>query len=244
MSKISLDEIRSELQEQNWLLLSDKYFNLNTELQYQCNNGHIVYAPWKQVRNKFECPICKKNALCETNFDVKPKAKGTVRILSVDKATHKCGWAILDNKKLIAYGDFDVPDYEEYQRIHAIKEWLVSMINMWKPDGVALEGIQYQNESNGHQISVTVFQTLARLQGVLIEALVDLGLTFEVCPTNTWRHHCGVKGRSRVDRKRSMQFLIKTWYDVNVNDDIADAIGIGKYYSDKFHNVNVIENWE
>ena len=103
------------------------------------------------------------------------------------------------------------------------------MIENWQPDCIALEGIQFQEESSGQKMSVTVFQALARLQGILMETCFDRKIKYVVCPTNTWRHHCGVKGRTRADKKRSMQLLAKKWYDITVSDDEADAIGIGKY---------------
>ena len=113
------------------------------------------------------------------------------------------------------------------------------MINNWKPDFVGIEGIQYQQN-----FGVTTFETLARLQGIIMETLYELNLPYVICPTNTWRHHCGVKGRTRVDKKKSMQLLVKEWFDVTITDDEADAIGIGKYISDvNFKKVEII-NWE
>ena len=41
-----------------------------------------------------------------------------------------------------------------------------------------------------------------------------------------------------------MQLLEKNWYNVNLSDDEADAIGIGKYFSDKISKATVIEDWE
>ena len=93
-------------------------------------------------------------------------------------------------------------------------------------------------------MGVTVFQTLARLQGVLIETCVELEIPYKIAPTNTWRAHCKVKGRSRADKKRSMQMLVKEWYDVSVTDDESDAIGIGKYVSETHQQKTEIINWE
>jgi Holliday junction resolvasome RuvABC endonuclease subunit len=121
---------------------------------------------------------------------------------------------------------------------------MLSMIDNYKPDLIGIEGIQFQEESAGHQMGVTVFQTLARLQGVLIETCVEFDLPFEVAPTNTWRAHCGVKGRSRADKKRSMQMLVKQWYDISVTDDESDAIGIGKFVSETHQQQVEIVSWE
>ena len=116
------------------------------------------------------------------------------------------------------------------------------MLDNWKPDFVAIEGIQFQDESSGNKMGVTVFQGLARLQGVLMETCYSQGIDYTVCPTNTWRNHCGVKGRYRTDKKRSMQLIAKKWYDITLTDDEADAVGIGRYAAD----LNKIEvtNWE
>lgn len=93
-------------------------------------------------------------------------------------------------------------------------------------------------------MGVTVFQTLARLQGILMLTCHEEKIPCEVCPTNTWRHHCGVKGKTRTDKKRSMQMLVKKWYDITVTDDESDAIGIGRYVSQSVAKQTLITNWE
>ena len=102
------------------------------------------------------------------------------------------------------------------------------MIELWKPDFVGLEGIQYQQN-----MGVTTFETLARLQGILMETLYELNIQFSICHTNTWRAYCKVKGRTRTDKKRSMQMLAKEWFDITVTDDEADAICIGYFHIHK-----------
>lgn len=54
------------------------------------------------------------------------------------------------------------------------------MIENWKPDIIGIEGIQYQKE-----IGVTTFQTLARIQGILMDCCFELGIRYEICSTNT-----------------------------------------------------------
>jgi hypothetical protein len=93
-------------------------------------------------------------------------------------------------------------------------------------------------------MGVTTFEALARLQGCLMLTCLDLGVTYEICPTNTWRAHCKVKGQSRTDKKRSMQLLTKKWFDVTVSEDEADAIGIGKYMAEVIVRNTQIVNWE
>ena len=116
------------------------------------------------------------------------------------------------------------------------------MIENWKPDYIGIEGIQLQENSEERKMGVTVFETLARLQGILMETAYEYKIPFKICPTNTWRNHCQVKGRYRADKKRSMQLIAKKEYDITVSDDEADAIGIGKYAA-SLNKIEVV-NWE
>lgn len=243
MARITIDSINEELAQYNWKCISTEYKNLDTELQFNCEEGHLVCAPWKKVRKLQECPVCKQNAH-KTNkpLVVEPKKKGQKRILALDQATHVTGWSIYDGQQLIRYGTFSTNQTDETARISTIKNWLISMIENWKPDFVAIEGIQFQDESSGNKMGITVFQGLARLQGVLMETCYAQKVDYTVCPTNTWRNHCGVKGRYRADKKRSMQLIAKKWYDISLSDDEADAVGIGKYAAD-LNKIEVV-NWE
>lgn len=242
MARITLDQINEELEGTGWKCLSSEYKNLEGELYFNCEEGHDVYASWKKIRTKRECPICKQNAFKKSVDSIKPKPKGKKRVLALDQATHTTGWSIFDGNILVQYGTFNTEIKDETARINAVKNWMLSMINNWKPDCVAIEGIQYQDESSGQKVSVTVFQGLARLQGVLMDTCYSTKTDFLLCPTNTWRNHCGVKGRYRTDKKRSMQLIAKKEYDITVTDDEADAIGIGKYAAD-LNKIEVV-NWE
>lgn len=239
MARITLEEIAQVLAEDNWKVISTDYQNLDTEMEFQCAEGHTVFAPWKKIRTKRECPVCKQNGFKENKPIIIEKNKKENRVLALDQATHNTGWAIFDGDQLIKYGIFETSTEKEIERFHQVKEWLISMIENWKPDIVGIEGIQYQKN-----FGVTTFQTLARLQGILMELCFEMRVPFEVCPTNTWRAHCGVKGQSRSDKKASMQRLIKDWFDISLSDDAADAIGIGKYVAETHKKRTEIVNWE
>lgn len=243
MARITLESINEELAPTGWKCISTEYKNLDSELQFNCEEGHLVCAPWKKVRTKYECPVCKNNKHKNNNaLQIEPKRKGVKRILALDQATHISGWSIYDGQTLIRYGTFETNQKDEIARISTIKNWLLSMLENWKPDFVAIEGIQFQDESSGNKVGVTVFQGLARLQGVLMETCHAQKVDYTVCPTNTWRNHCGVKGRYRADKKRSMQLIAKNWYDISLTDDEADAVGIGRYAAD-LNKIEVV-NWE
>ena len=242
MAKIKIEDIRKAAIEHNWTLLSDEYKNLDTELTFECNEGHKLYLPYKKVRDKFICPICQQN---QYNFskEIIPKNKNIQRSIGLDQATHTTGYSIFDNGKLVYAGVFEAGANDEIERDIEIKNWLIQLIQNWKPDIIGIEGIQLQ-QLNNKNVGVTTYQTLARLQGILMATCVEQKTEYIIVPPATWRAHCGVKGRSRTDKKRSMQIKIKDWFDVTVSDDIADAIGIGKYISDNHKKKVEIFNWE
>ena len=175
-----------------------------------------------------------------------PKPKGTTRILALDQATKVTGYSIFDDGKLVKVGTFTTTSDDEVARCVSVKNWFLSMLQSWKPDYVGIEGIQYQPKVfDGDTVgSVTLFQTLAHLQGILLITCHEQGIHYRVCPTNTWRNVCGVKGRARADKKRSMQMIAKQWYNINATDDEADAIGIGHYMTTVVNKNTTVSNWE
>lgn len=239
MARITIDSIKEALQPDKWSLISDTYKNLDTNLEFKCSEGHTVIAPWKKIREARICPTCMRASLKTKTFHNTKKKKNEYRILALDQATHISGYAVFSNKELIDYGTFEAIGKNDIERSAQVKQWLVSLIDQYEIDFVGLEGIQYQAAAG-----VTTFETLARLQGILMEACYEEKVSYKVVNTNTWRLHCGVKGKTRVDKKRSMQLLIKQWYGIMPSEDECDAIGIGKYYSDLQAPTVEIINWE
>lgn len=239
MARITIEQIKEELSKDSWSLLSEEYQNLESEIIAECPEGHKVYSTWGKLRTKRECPVCKQNKYKENKLIIREKKKGENRIIGLDQATKVSGFSVFDGTELIYYGTFEATAADETDRIHQVRMWLISMIENWKPDLIGIEGIQYEQN-----FGVTTFQALARLQGVVMETCYEAGIPFKVCATNTWRAHCGVKGRTRSDKKASMQKLIKDWFDVSVSDDCADAIGIGKYVAEGHQKRTEVVNWE
>lgn len=241
MASINLATIQEQLPE-GWKVISTQYKNLDTEMEFECAAGHKVFSTWKKMRSRAECPICKEKApLIDTT--IIPKKKGVYRTIGIDQATHISGYSVYDGKELIKFGTFTVNETNEIERDNIIKMWLCSIINNWQPDVIGLEGIQLQqNAARG--IGVTTFETLARLQGILMEACYEQKVPFVICPTNTWRAHCKVKGQTREAKKNSMRQLAREWHSVNVTEDEADAIGIGKYVAETYALAHQLQNWE
>lgn len=246
MARITIESIQDTLNPEGWSVLSTEYANLESLLVFECPEGHMVTSSWKKLRNNLSCPICENNVYknIETTT-VKQKAKGVNRILALDQATHITGYALFDNEKLVTYGTFKTTTTDEIARDKQIAEWLVSAIHNWKPDYIGLEGIQLQqNLYGGETVGVTTFETLARLQGILMLTCYQNKIEYKICPSTIWRKFCGVKGKHRTDKKRSAQNIIKKEYDVTVSNDEADAILIGKYVANFYDNNKNIEVWD
>lgn len=243
MAKIKIEDIQKAAEIHNWELVSEEYINLDTNLTFICNEGHRVEMPYKKIRDKWECPICKQNTYFNFAKKILPKKKNTQRVLSIDQATHNSGYAIYDGGALIYADTFSATSEDEIERDIEIKNWLIQMIQNWEPDIIGLEDIQLQ-QFGDRTVGVTTYRTLARLQGVLMVTCTEMKVDCILCPPATWRAHCGVKGRTRTDKKRSMQLLVKDWFDISVSDDVADAIGIGKYVSENFRKTVEVFDWE
>lgn len=233
-NRIKIEDIQNEIAQYGWKLISDKYENLDSELIFKCSEGHTVYAPWKKIRAKCECPICKKNQQNWNYLQIKPKSKQVYRILAIDQATYTCGFSIFDGNDLLRYGIHSTTASTEEARISEIKNWFLQMILNWAPDEVILEDIQLQDDSidsdgNRRSMGVTVFKSLAHLQGVLINTAFEQNVSCKIVLSSVWRKEMGVKGKTRTDKKKSAQLLVKNLYDVNVSNDEADAICIGHY---------------
>ena len=245
MAKITLAQIQESLQGTGWTCNDNKYVNLKTVMSFTCPEGHLVEQTWDKMRNKRFCPVCANNAKKKVvNIAAAPKGKA-YRIIALDQSSHKTGYAIYDGLTLVSYGVYESTKASPMDRLKAACDWLDSMIANWKPDEIGFEEPQYNPGGGDDKDKIRAhdtFKLLAQIMGALMITAMRAKVKVSTVLIPTWRHHCGVKGRYRADKKRSMQLIAKKEYDITVSDDEADAIGIGKYAA----NLNKIEviNWE
>jgi len=238
MAKLSIDKVKTELILKQWTLLTQKYTNLDTELEMLCPEGHKVFLSLKQWRRKAECPTCAANIYSSiSEIASVQKQAGKTRILSLDDSTTTTGWAVFDGEELKGYGKIEMTQRAPTERIAALKQWMLSMLVKWKPDRVAIEDIQKQE-------NIQIFKVLAQLQGVLENALFEQKIEYDVVHVASWRSFCEVKGRNRSELKKNAQGKVKQWYDVSVTQDEADAICMGRYAVSEFGKNNQFTAWE
>lgn len=249
MGRINLSEIKENCQQLGWQLVSEKYKNLSTQMEFICPEGHTVYTTYEKFRKNPVCPICARKVL-DTGDTVQhiPKKNGIKRTLTLDQASHTSGWAVFDDTSLIKFGKYTTKEYNDIDyRIADFKNYLINAINFWQPDLVMIEDIQLQQfgpKSSNNVQGVTTYKGLAKLQGVIINTLIELGIEYQIVHAGTWREACGVKGKSRTERKKSAQLIVQDIYGINPTQDEADAICIGLYITQKKERNASIISWE
>lgn len=231
--KFTYDKIKEEVESHGWKIISKFYKNLDTELEFECPNGHHIFRPYKKLRNSFTCPICEINNSKRNSLLMVPPRKG-YRILCLDQATYTAGWSIFDDKELIRFGKVSFKETDQTElRINQVKHWLINMIKNVNPDLIVLEDIQLQTTYNNKN-AVGTYRVLAELLGVLINTCIELNIRYEIVHSKTWKSFCRVNGKTRTDQKRSAQLIILNKYNINVTQDEADALCIGIYASNTF----------
>lgn len=248
MGKITIEDVRQEAANHSWQVVTPIYTNLSTEMEFICEEGHHVFKPYKLIRDKFECPVCKNNRYKDSFLMIVPPKGKEFRLLALDQATVISGWSLYDGDKLVKYGKIVVNEsLPTVERISFVRQWLINALDTMKPDMVVFEDIQLQDLGPANQkstIGVTTFKILAELLGVIENVLNDSQIQHKSVYCATWRADVGVKGKSRSDKKRSAQNLVKQWFDVKVTEDEADAICIGRYGTHHFGKQNHIVSWK
>ena len=128
----------------------------------------------------------------------------------------------------MAYGKLEV-DKKEKNIIERMKQ-MISLIKLkideHKPDFIVFEDTQFQK-------SYKTYQELSQMQGVLMAYLFDLDIGFEIVSPGTWRSFSKIKGRKRIEQKTNTIQMIKDKYNLELSEDICDAIGIGLWSINK-----------
>ena len=235
---INIYTVTNHLEDNGWKLISDSYKNLNTELEMMCPKGHRQFQTYGNWRKHMICEQCmggNGKKVKKNNVPIKPI--DTQRILALDAATGITGYAVYDNHELVAYGTFKTDNMlEAPARINQVKKWLEDAIKNWEPDFVGVENIQLQKYgAAASQVQAKTFQTLANLQGVIIDTLFEQCIDYDLVYSSEWRKYCGISegDAHRENKKKAAQDKVKLWYNQDCTQDEADAICIGKYFCGK-----------
>lgn len=238
MGTINIYSVRNALEAEGWQLTSEIYKNLKTPLEMICPAGHKQEQTFENWRKHKICDACMAGDPYKVKKNKVPK-KGTdtQRILALDAATNVTGYAIYDDKVLVSYGVFKTTaSLPATERINQVKNWLKAALKEWQPDFVGVENIQLQKYGNkATDVQVRTFQTLANLQGVVLDTLFEACIDHELVYPSEWRSYCGINDgdQHRDPKKKQAQVKVKIWYDMDCTEDEADAICIGKFFCGK-----------
>ena len=147
--------------------------------------------------------------------------------LGLDLSSKSTGYSIYDGKELKKYGCIVASDTNLFNRINKMINELEVILNENKIDQVMIEDVLIEDVHHNH----TVFKALTYLQGFVLNLMNNYKITkVEFCTASQWRKKCGIKtgkGIKREELKAEDIKFVKEKFNIDVNDDVADAIGIG-----------------
>jgi Holliday junction resolvasome RuvABC endonuclease subunit len=152
-------------------------------------------------------------------------------VLNLDQAKN-CGWAVYEKntKKLVNYGVKSFQKYKDYdEAIHELKLFMISLIEQYEPEVVTIEEVHYSRNKN-------VYHKLSKLQGVLINCLIEREIDFEVIVPSAWKNSLDVAKGNKTKRKEEKENSIKfveNEFGISVDNNTSDAICMGYYYLNK-----------
>lgn len=225
MAKLSEEQIIKEITDKGFTPVDiSKYKNVQSKFIVRCENNHLIETDMLSFRkDSFRCAICHGS---EVKISNKPPQKKGYRVIALDNATQNMGVSVFDDGELVYYSliKFTGPIFED--RLEKIFRTVIEVfIDNWQADFIVFEDIQFQN-------NYQTYKKLAMLLGLLVIAAKVRDIKYEIVAPSSWRSHYQITGQRQSAKLRAIN-LIKQMYNVDVVDDIAEAILLGKYITDK-----------
>jgi Holliday junction resolvasome RuvABC endonuclease subunit len=147
-------------------------------------------------------------------------------ILALDLSTKSTGYSIFNDKELIEYNCITAGSANLFSRIDKMIEELDKILQKYKFSHVYIEDVYPEDVHS----NIQVYKALVYLQGYVLHKLDDYKLNHTFYTASEWRAKCGIhtgRGIRRDTLKASDVKFVQNQFGIKVNDDIADAIGIG-----------------
>lgn len=150
-------------------------------------------------------------------------------LLALDLSTKSSGFALFDGDKLVDQGCWTASSNNLCKRIDKIVGELEKQLQEHKINAVAAEDPLPAKDTNEQ-----THRALMWLQGAVGLMLDEQKLKFDKFQQpSEWRKVCGIaqgRGIRRESGKENDIAWCKNTFGLDVNDDIADAIGIGQAF--------------
>lgn len=149
---------------------------------------------------------------------------GQNKIISLDQSLSCTGWAVFDDKILIAADTFSVSKTAPMdRRLLEIYKNLTDLYHEYEFEKIYFEDIQLQA---GNALT---YKHLAYAQAAIILWCGHMNMDWSMSAPSHWRKVLGGGfGRKRAEQKRYAIQLVQKWYNIEISSDIADAICIGR----------------
>lgn len=163
--------------------------------------------------------------------------------LALDISTHATGVAIFQQKQLVYYECVFADSNNVFNRIDKIKDRIEKLIQLYHPNQIVAESPLPADV--GHNIDT--YKKLTWAQGIIGDMLNKHGLAYNTLYIpSQWRKKVQIKTgphKMRPKLKADDIAMVKNLYNITVNDDIADAILIGRAFTQEKIKEDEI-NWE
>lgn len=167
-------------------------------------------------------------------------------ILSLDASSKSSGWAVFGaNAELIDHGCITSASTDVIKRIYVMRDGISAILNKYEISKVIIEEVRPEG---GYGVGNThTHKILMWLQAAIAFMMHDQfpQVELEYIYPSSWRTALGIKngrGVKRTTLKQADIDFVKDKYNINVNDDEADAICIGLAQYVKADNNEI--NWE
>lgn len=148
--------------------------------------------------------------------------------LSLDMSTKSSGWSVFENEELIDYGCIVSTSTDLIKRIQVMINGVKDVLDKYNIKKIYVEEVR--PDVGGKNLAT--HRALMYLQAA-IEFLIHDYFPYtkiEYIYPSSWRAKCGIKNGRGIKRnvlKEMDKQFVKDHYNIEVNDDIADAICIG-----------------
>lgn len=153
-----------------------------------------------------------------------------IKVLAIDASTKSTGISVFQDYKLVYYECVTISSNEDtLDRILKMAKKVRQVYEKYKPNNIIMEEVLPQDVKHNQQ----VYKALIYLQAAIVLQLHKSGGNVQFYTASHWRAAVGIKtgrGIKRQHLKEASQYLIRQKYNIQVNDDISDAICLGLAY--------------
>lgn len=150
-----------------------------------------------------------------------------MKIIGVDASSKSFGYSVFEDRQLVSYGCLTASSTDLIKRINKIiKEFEDVLSSNKDTQKIIMEEVIPTIGKNNK-----TYKALMWLQGAVAIMVHDKfpNIKIEYIYPSSWRSNCSIKTGKGITREQLKQAdinFVKKKYGIDVNDDIADAIGI------------------